>query len=192
MGREFARFSVKLSETFDLGEGLDGESPGVTSANFYGPGGSHTDVTNSLESLNALASNNTKYTIIDINGSSAGGVTSGGGVIWSTGWVDTDGTNQVSNSATLTFTHNLGENAIFQVYASLDSSGNGSTFISGGVEAHSGNGWYNCVVTNVTSTTCDIFLANSGWRDTQQTGGAHAWTGTYIKVVASSSGSPAN
>jgi hypothetical protein len=66
MGREFARFSVKLSETFDLGEGLDTESPGVTSANFYGPGGSHTDVTNSLESLNALASNNTKYTIIDI------------------------------------------------------------------------------------------------------------------------------
>ena len=66
MGREFARFSVKLSETFDLGEGLDAESPGVTSANFYGPDGSHTDVTNSLISLNALTSNNTKYTIIDI------------------------------------------------------------------------------------------------------------------------------
>ena len=66
MGREFARFSVKLNDTFDLSEGLDAESPGVTSANFYGPDGSHTDVTNSLESLNALASNNTKYTIIDI------------------------------------------------------------------------------------------------------------------------------
>jgi len=66
MGREFARFSVKLSETFNLGEGLDAESPGVTSANFYGPNSSHTDIPNSLESLNALASNNTKYTIIDI------------------------------------------------------------------------------------------------------------------------------
>lgn len=66
MGREFARFSTKLSETFNLSEGLDAESPGVTSANFYGPTSSHSDIVNSFKSLNAIASNNTKYTIIDI------------------------------------------------------------------------------------------------------------------------------
>lgn len=66
MGREFASFSVKLNDTFDLSEGLDTESPGVTSANFHGPSSSHTDITNSFDSLNALSSNNTKYSIIDI------------------------------------------------------------------------------------------------------------------------------
>lgn len=68
MGREFARFSAELSETFDLSRGLNTESPGVSSANFHGPKGSGTDITNSFASLNAIASNNTRYTIIDIKG----------------------------------------------------------------------------------------------------------------------------
>ena len=112
----------------------------------------------------------------------------GGGASYSTGWVNTDGTNQVAGSTFLTFTHNLGENAIIQVYAALDSSGDTATLISGGIEAHSSNGWYNCVVTNVTSTTCDIYLAASGWRSTQQNGTAHVWSGSYIKVIVSGGG----
>jgi hypothetical protein len=81
MGREFARFSAELSETFDLSKGLDTESPGVSSANFHGPKGSSTDITNSFASLNAIASNNTRYTIIDIKGETQenGGGTGGGG-----------------------------------------------------------------------------------------------------------------
>lgn len=81
MGREFARFSAELSETFDLSKGLDTESPGVSSANFHGPKGSKTDITNSFASLNAIASNNTRYTIIDIPEAIATPVTSGSKII---------------------------------------------------------------------------------------------------------------
>ena len=81
MGREFARFSAELSETFDLSKGLDTESPGVSSANFHGPKGSSTDITNSFASLNAIASNNTRYTIIDIPEAIATPVTSGSKII---------------------------------------------------------------------------------------------------------------
>jgi hypothetical protein len=81
MGREFARFSAELSETFDLSNGLNTESPGVSSANFHGPKGSSTDITNSFASLNAIASNNTRYTIIDIPEAIATPVTSGSKII---------------------------------------------------------------------------------------------------------------
>lgn len=66
MGKEFVRLSAELAGDFDLSSGLSSSSQGVTSINFYGPEDSHTDITNSFKSLNAIASNSTKYTIINI------------------------------------------------------------------------------------------------------------------------------
>lgn len=106
---------------------------------------------------------------------------------YSSGWVNSgDNSVAVAGSATLSFNHNLNsDNVVVQVYAATNAAGDNATLISGGVEAHSGNGWYNSVVTDVTNTTLDVFLAANGWRDTQQTGASYAWsTGTYIKVVA--------
>lgn len=75
MGREFARLSVELSNEYDLSSGLDDSSLGVNSASFHGPRGSDTDISSAFSSLNSIASNNTKYTIIDIvdNGGDSGG-----------------------------------------------------------------------------------------------------------------------
>jgi len=66
MGREFARLSVELSNEYDLSSGLDDSSLGINSASFHGPRGSDTDISSAFSSLNSIASNNTKYTIIDI------------------------------------------------------------------------------------------------------------------------------
>lgn len=105
---------------------------------------------------------------------------------YSSGWVNSgDNSVAVANSATLSFNHNLNsDNVVVQVYAATNAAGDNATLISGGVEAHSGNGWYNSVVTDVTTTTLDVFLGDNGWRDTQQTGAAYPWAGAYIKVVA--------
>ena len=131
MGREFAKFSAKLSETFDLSEGLNADSPGVTSANFYGPNDYHTDTLNSFTSLNALSSNNTKYTIINCSTGYGGTVGTGGGASWSSGWVTSDGTNNVADGAALTFNHNLGTtDLVYNVYAAKDASGTDAIDIS--------------------------------------------------------------
>lgn len=125
----------------------------------------------------------------ETNGAGSGGttITQEGFGSYSSGWVNSgDNSVAVAGSATLSFNHNLNsDNVVVQVYAATNAAGDNATLISGGVEAHSGNGWYNSVVTDVTNTTLDVFLAANGWRDTQQTGASYAWSpGTYIKVVA--------
>ena len=105
---------------------------------------------------------------------------------WSSGWVNTDGTNSVANGATLTFTHNLGtDDLIFDLYVSSSSSGTNPQSL---VNAHQDNtsNIQGAVVTNITNTQITIQLANLGYIDVGSSGAVTERTtfvGKYIKVV---------
>jgi hypothetical protein len=122
---------------------------------------------------------------IQTNG--GGGVGSGN---FSTGWVDTDGTNAVANGTTLTFDHNLGtEDLIVQVYMAKDASGTDSVEIGYINRVEGFDQQYGGIARDVTSTTIDVFLSE-GWFS-PRTGvgpftGIWGTTYTHIKVVVSS------
>ena len=125
---------------------------------------------------------------IQTNGG-GGGAGSGN---FSTGWVDTDGTNAVANGATLTFDHNLGtEDLIVQAYMAKDASGTDmvrmESYVRNVASVSNENGYQ---VNNVTTTGLTVQLGANGWISWDSSGqfdvGAWGTTYTHIKVVVSS------
>lgn len=128
----------------------------------------------------------------DLNGwiQTNGGGGSGGGEVYSSGWVNTDGTTSVANGATLDFNHNLGTTDLtVQVYMAKDASGTdavpcffdsrdgaGSIFIDTGA-----------AISSVSTNSVVVQLGSIGWLALNSNGnriGAN-WgtTYTHIKVV---------
>ncbi len=111
---------------------------------------------------------------------------------WNSGWVNTDGSTTVANSALLSFTHNLGsENLIVQVYMATSSAGADMVAVDSihrveaPVDSQLGGN-----IEDITTTTLKVRLAQDGWHKNTTTGAsAGNWgtTYTHIKVVASAS-----
>jgi hypothetical protein len=103
---------------------------------------------------------------------------------YSTGWVNTDGTTTVANSATLSFTHNLGTtDLIITCYVADDASGTNSfavslTDISTNSQA--------VQVKDITTTAFTVQLGSQGTVTTNSSGVANATSlaSKYIKIVA--------
>ena len=77
---------------------------------------------------------------------------------WSSGWVNTDGTNSVANGATLTFTHNLGTTDLaFSIYGQKD---DGSAYDAYG--EFTSNSDYGAGIINITENTITIRCAQNG------------------------------
>jgi hypothetical protein len=66
MGKQFTKLSVKVKNGFNLAGGLQSSAGLLESVKFYGPNGSKSDLPGAFDELNNLASNNTKYTSINI------------------------------------------------------------------------------------------------------------------------------
>lgn len=115
-------------------------------------------------------------------------VTSNG---WSSGWVDTDGTNSVANGATLTFTHNLGTTDIVTQYYVADNAGgaNAKEIVEWARTDFADNPqWYEggVAITSISLNSISITIAEDGF-GIMGAGGYHggvAASGKYIKIVA--------
>lgn len=119
-------------------------------------------------------------------GSSSSGTTSG----WSSGWVDTDGTNSLANGATLTFTHDLGTTDVnFIVYVADDGQGTNAQDFQRGHATGTASA-YGGSITNITPTTVTVQLASVGYLDMSTSGEVSTTnfaTGTkHIKVIGTS------
>ena len=103
---------------------------------------------------------------------------------YSTGWVNTDGTTTVANSATLSFTHSLGTtDLIITCYVADDATGTNSfavslTDISTNSQA--------VQVKDITTTAFTVQLGSQGTVTTNSSGVANATSlaSKYIKIVA--------
>ena len=115
-------------------------------------------------------------------------VTSNG---WSSGWVDTDGTNSVANGATLTFTHDLGTTDIVtQYYVADDQSGTNAKEIVEWARTDFADNpqWYEggVAITSISLNSISITIAEDGFGFIGAQGyhaGVNA-SGKYIKIVA--------
>jgi len=115
-----------------------------------------------------------------------------GGGSWSSGWVDTDGTNSLANAATLTFTHDLGTTDVnFIVYIADDDQGTNAQDFQRGHRTDTDEA-YGGAITNITPTTVTVQLASNGYLDMSTDGEVFTTifsTGTkHIKVVGISGG----
>ena len=102
---------------------------------------------------------------------------------YSTGWVNTDGTTSVADSALLTFTHNLGTtDFLVQVYAADDSSGTNPFTISHTDVTSVSRG---AQVNSISTTQISLRLGGSGFMtlNSAGSGAGVSWTSKYIKVV---------
>ena len=108
---------------------------------------------------------------------------------YSSGFVSTDGSSSVANSATLSFTHNLGtDDLIVQVYMAQNGGGSGVQKVeltlrwTGAVNSEGG-----AQVNSISTTQLNIQLAQQGWLYLDSNGdwanGNWGTTYTHIKVV---------
>ena len=103
---------------------------------------------------------------------------------YSTGWVNTDGSTTVANSATLSFTHNLGTTDLsITCYIADDASGTNSFAVSfTDITANS----QALQVKDITTTAFTVQCGSQGTVTTNSSGvsSVTSLTGKYIKVVA--------
>lgn len=114
----------------------------------------------------------------------------GGGDYYTSGWVDSDGTNSVENGNALTFNHNLGEtDIIVQVYMAKDANGTDQTLVVNELVQSGPNFEWGCHVQNITSTQLTVQLLQEGtvvFNSVDHTSSNWGTTWTHIKVVAMS------
>lgn len=128
---------------------------------------------------------------VQAGGGSGGGSGAGN---WSTGWVNTDGTNTVTAGATLTFDHNLGTTDVTtQIWAADDANGtNAFQPINLYESSYGSNAPWNVgtSVTSITTTSVSITIAEDSFAKWSNSGNAAevTSTGKYIKVVVSAGG----
>ena len=125
-----------------------------------------------------------------------GGGGSGGGN-FSTGWVQTDGTENLAAGKTLTFDHNLGTTDLTtQIWVADNASGdNAFQVINSAANSYGSNAPWNvgASITNITTTSLSVTIAEDSvakWGSggyLQEVDVAPS-TGKYIKVVASAGG----
>lgn len=125
-----------------------------------------------------------------------GGGGSGGGN-FSTGWVKTDGTEDLAAGKTLTFDHNLGTTDLTtQIWVADNASGdNAFQVINSAANSYGSNAPWNvgASITNITTTSLSVTIAEDSvakWGSggyLQEVDVAPS-TGKYIKVVASAGG----
>ena len=118
----------------------------------------------------------------------------GGGVNFSTGWVQTDGTTTVANGAKMQFDHNLGSSDIIvEVWVADDIDGTNNNRLSYQNHDTGATIRYGAAVHGATNNTIGVVLGSSGYIDeqgdlSQAPTGVHQFTGKYIKVIASAGG----
>jgi hypothetical protein len=143
--------------------------------------------------------NSTTNQLESYNGTSWGAAGSGGVSKYDSGWVTTDGTTTVANSATLTFTHGLSTSAInAQLWVSGASDGS-NPYLMDIQDSFQDTNMVGAGITNITSTQVTIQFGNSGYiymnssgqNATTTTNGHNAaatgfvpFTSKYIRVVA--------
>ena len=119
---------------------------------------------------------------------SASGGGTGGGASWSTGWVNTDGTVNVTDAATLTFDHNLGTTDLnITCYVADDENGTNSYTVSPTDATSASRG---IQVQSLSTTSATVQLGGSGYMTLSNSGQASgvSFSGKYIKIIASSGG----
>ena len=121
----------------------------------------------------------------------------GGGANFSTGWVNTDGTENLAASKTLTFDHNLGTTDLTtQIWVADNASGdNAFQVINAAATSYGSNAPWNvgASITNITTTSLSVTIAEDSVAKWSSSGNLQEVdvapsTGKYIKVVASAAG----
>lgn len=122
---------------------------------------------------------------------SPGGGAGGGGGSFSTGWVQTDGTENLSAGKTLTFDHNLGTTDLTtQIWVADNASGdNAFQVINAAATSYGSNAPWNvgASITNITTTSLSVTIAEDSVAKWSSSGNLQEVlvtdTGKYIKVV---------